>query len=169
MKKTWCKNYFIETDYKVDPTFWTPYITDKWEDSNQLYKEYVKKVTSGKTMNKFFVQEITTFDTPLLRLIKTLWNHFAIRPRNFRCNFFRVLPGGELPIHIDALSQCSMVIPITENTGELYFKDDNNELSILYNTLTVLNTKKPHGVKQPSKERIVFHMGIHDIAFDCLK
>jgi len=35
--------------------------------------------------------------------------------------------------------------------------------------MTVLNTKKPHGVKSPTKERIVFHMGIHDTPFSELK
>ena len=116
-------------------------------------------------MNRFFVQEIHNFDRKLLRLIKNIWNTFGFRPREFRCNFFRVLEGGELPLHVDQKSKCSFVIPVTENTGELYFDDGEDRDSILYDSMVVLNTKKPHGVRSPSKERIVFHMGIHDVGF----
>lgn len=166
--KNWHKNLFIETDYKVPINFWDGYFNGKWEDSNQLYSEYVDEATGGKEMNKFYVQEIHDFDRKLLRLIKNIWNEFGIRPREFRCNFFRVLAGGELPIHVDNKSKCSFVIPITENTGELYFDDGVDSDSILYDSMVVLNTKKPHGVRSPSKERIVFHMGVHDVGFEDL-
>jgi hypothetical protein len=157
---------FIETNFKVEKEFWTPYFNNKWSDSNDLYSEYVNTATSGKPMNKFFVQEIHSFDRPLLRLISTIWKEFNIRPTEFRCNFFKVLPGGELPIHVDQKSKASFVIPITENTGELYFDDGVNSDSIVYSSMVVLNTKKPHGVRSPLTERIVFHMGIHDILFE---
>lgn len=166
--KKWHKNFFIETDFKVDKDFWNDYFNGKWEDSNQLYSEYVKDATGGEDMNKFYVQEIHNFDRKLLRLIKSIWNEFKIRPKEFRCNFFRVKEGGELPLHSDVKSKCSFVIPITENTGELYFDDGKEKDSILYESMVVLNTKKPHGVKSPTKERIVFHMGIHDIDFEKL-
>ena len=57
------------------------------------------------------------------------------------------------------------------NGQELKIKVDNgiNNDSILYDSMVVLNTKQPHGVRTPSKERIVFHMGIHDIGFEDLK
>ena len=168
MIKTWRKDYFIETDYKLDPSFWDSYFTGEWQDSNQLYSEYVSDITGGKDMNKFFVQEIHNFDRPLLKLIKKIWNEFGIRPKEFRCNFFRVLEGGEIPVHVDVKSECSVLIPVTENTGELYVDDGEYE-SVVYDTMTVLNTKKPHGVKSPTKERIVFHMGIHDTPFSELK
>lgn len=129
-----------------------------WQDSNELYKEYMSWEN-----NKFFVQEIKNFDKPLLREIKKIWNHIGIRPQEWRCNFFRVLPGGELPLHVDVLSKCSVVIPMTEMTGPLYF-DDGTE--VLYQNMTVINTKKAHGVKAPTIERIVFHMGLHDIPFE---
>ena len=58
MNKTWRKDYFIETDFKVEPSFWDKYFNNKWEDSNQLYSEYVSDITGGKEMNKFFVQQI---------------------------------------------------------------------------------------------------------------
>ena len=164
MFKQKIKNSFITTDFIVDSAFWESYITNEWHDSNQLYSEYVNDATGGKQMNKFFVQEIHNFDRPLLKLIKSLWNEFSIRPRDFRCNFFRVLEGGNLPVHVDVKSQCSFLIPVTKNTGELYVEEDGIE-SIVYDTLTVLNTKLPHGVKAPTQERIVFHMGIHDVRF----
>ena len=88
MIKKWRKDYFIETDFKVEPSFWDKYFNNKWQDSNQLYSEYVSDVTGGKQMNKFFVQEIKDFDRPLLKLIKKIWNEFGIRPKDFRCNFF---------------------------------------------------------------------------------
>ena len=169
IQKKWHKNFFIETDYKVQVNFWDDYFNGKWEDSNKLYSEYVDEATDGKQMNKFYVQEINNFDRKLLRLIKNIWNEFGLRPKEFRCNFFRVKEGGELPIHADVKSKCSFVIPITENTGELYFDDGTDGDSILYDSMVVLNTKKPHGVRSPSKERIVFHMGIHDVGFEELK
>jgi hypothetical protein len=164
MFKNKVKNSFITTDFTVNPTFWQTYMTSEWTDSNKLYSEYVSDATGGKEMNKFFVQEIHNFDRPLLKLIKSLWNEFGIRPRDFRCNFFRVLEGGNLPIHVDVKSECSFLIPVTKNTGALYVEEGTKE-SIVYDTLTVLNTKLPHGVEAPSQERIVFHMGIHDIKF----
>ena len=152
---------YIETDYPVDTDLLRSYMHDKWEDSNELYKEYMSWEN-----NKFFVQEIKNFDRPLLREIKKIWNHLGVRPREWRCNFFRVLPGGELPLHTDVLSKCSVVIPMTEMTGELYFADGTE---VLYKNMTVINTKVAHGVKSPTKERIVFHMGIHDIPFGEIK
>jgi hypothetical protein len=165
MFKNKVKNSFITTDFTVNPTFWQTYMTSEWTDSNKLYSEYVSDATGGKEMNKFFVQEIHNFDRPLLKLIKSLWNEFGIRPRDFRCNFFRVLEGGNLPIHVDVKSECSFLIPVTKNTGALYVEEGTKE-SIVYDTLTVLNTKLPHGVEAPSQERIVFHMGIHDTKFE---
>jgi len=164
MIKRKVKNSFITTDYYMDPKFWESYMTGDWQDSNQLYSEYVSDATGGKPMNKFFVQEIHKFDRPLLKVIKSLWNEFNIRPRDFRCNFFRVLEGGNLPVHVDVKSECSFLIPVTKNTGALYVEENGTE-SIVYDTLTVLNTKLPHGVQAPTQERIVFHMGIHDVKF----
>ena len=47
--------------------------------------------------------------------------------------------------------------------------EDNGEVeSVVYDTLTVLNTRKSHGVKGPTKTRIVFHMGVHDVGFEQL-
>jgi len=168
MNKEWNKNFFIKTDFKVNPNFWKTYYNNNWQDSNKLYSEYVSDVTGGKNMNKFYVQEIKNYDIRLLRFIKNLWKTFNIRPKEFRCNFFKVLVGGEIPLHADAASKCSFVIPITENTGELYFDDGVETASIMYDTMVVLNTKKPHGVRSPNKTRIVFHMGIHDVAFEKL-
>ena len=68
-------------------------------------------------------------------------------------------------IPICGKSECSFLIPVTKNTGALYVEEGTKE-SIVYDTLTVLNTKLPHGVEAPSQERIVFHMGIHDTKFE---
>ena len=153
---------FIETDYKTDANFFRSYIKpDLWEDSNELYKEYMSWEN-----NKFFVQVIKQFDRPLLREIKKIWNYMGIRPREWRCNFFRVLPGGNLPLHKDTMSKISVVIPLTKMTGNLYF-DDGTE--VLYHNMTVINTQVPHGVRPPTEERIVFHMGIHDTYFEEVK
>ena len=51
IKKNWHKSFFIETDYKVPTDFWADYFNGKWEDSNQLYSEYVDEATGGKEMN----------------------------------------------------------------------------------------------------------------------
>jgi hypothetical protein len=136
-------------------------MNDNWEDSNHLYAEYMSWEN-----NKFFVQEIHNFDVSLLREIKRIWNMLSIRPHEWRCNFFKVLPGGKIPLHTDIKSQSSIVIPITENTGALYFEDGTE---VLYNSMTVINTKIKHGVKAPTKERIVFHIGLHDTPFEEIK
>jgi len=150
---------YIETDYKTDPVFFRSYIKDdEWEDSNELYKEYMSWEN-----NKFFVQVIKEFDRPLLREIKKIWNYMGIRPKEWRCNFFRVMPGGNLPLHKDTMSKISVVIPLTEMTGELYFEDSTE---VLYHNMTVINTQVRHGVRPPTKERMVFHMGIHDTYFE---
>lgn len=149
--------FYVNTDYNFNVDFFKKYIRNEWVDSNHIYKEYM----TWKN-NLFFVQEIKEFDISLLREIKKIWNYLNIRPTNWRCNFFKVLPGGEIPLHIDTLSKFSIVAPITENTGELYFK---NGPSILYTNMIVINTKVLHGVKSPKYERIVFHMGVHDIDF----
>jgi hypothetical protein len=150
----------LKTNYTPKLDF-RKYIDGTWQDSNQLYAEYMSWEN-----NKFFVQEIKNFDVPLLREIKNIWNMLGIRPYDWRCNFFKVLPGGEIPLHVDVKSQCSVVIPVTENTGALYFEDGTE---VLYDSMTVINTKVKHGVKSPTKERIVFHMGIHDIPFEEIK
>ena len=62
-------NNFIETDYKPNFTLLKSYMKDHWEDSNELYKEYMSWEN-----NKFFVQVIKDFDKPLLREIKKIWN-----------------------------------------------------------------------------------------------
>lgn len=165
MKKEKFKDLYIKTDFCIESDFFENYMTDEWEDSNILYSEYVSEATNGKQMNKFFVQEIKNFDRKLLKAIKNIWNEFEIRPKEFRCNFFKVLPGGELPLHVDVKSKSSILIPVTENTGSLIFEDHE----LLYQTMIALNTQKPHGVKSPTKERIVFHMGLHDVSFEDLK
>ena len=64
--------------------------------------------------------------------------------------------------------KCSFLIPVTE-TGELYVEDNGEVESVVYDTLTVLNTRKSaRGKKDPTKTRIVFHMGIHDVGFEQL-
>jgi hypothetical protein len=55
---------------------------------------------------------------------------------------------------------------MTEMTGELYFEDGT---AVLYKNMTIINTKVAHGVKAPTTERIVFHMGIHDTPFEEIK
>ena len=46
---------------------------------------------------------------------------------------FKVL-DGELPAHIDAASQCSVLIPV-ENTGDIYVEDDKGRESIVYDSI----------------------------------
>ena len=55
-----------------------------------------------------------------------------------------------------------------EGNEEEETEDEGEVESVVYDTLTVLNTRKSHGVKGPTKTRIVFHMGIHDVGFEQL-
>ena len=55
-------NNFIETTHKPDLEILRGAMNGDWQDSNELYKEYMSWEN-----NKFFVQEIKKFDRPLLR------------------------------------------------------------------------------------------------------
>lgn len=166
MKKTFYKPFVITTDFTVESNFFDVYLSKgNWIDANILYEEYVSTATGGKPMKLFFVQEIKEFDRPLLRLINSMFNGFNIKPKEFRCDFFKVLPGGELPMHIDQKAKISFCLPIIKNTGYTIFEEEDVTLKIKYQNLIVLNNLVSHGVTSPEEERLLFRIGVHDTFF----
>lgn len=160
----------IETDLIVDPSFWERYMTDEWCDSTSKFGQDGLDSTGGKEHVKMFVQRIpeSMYDRPFLKLLSKIFKEFDIRPEKFICNFYKVLPGGEMPRHIDKLGNVSILIPITEITGPIYFDD----FEFTYDSMIAIDAKQPHGVKSPTKERIVFHIPLLDTKFQdfgCLK
>lgn len=167
MKKTFYRPFIITTDFTVEPDFFDVYLDKgEWIDANILYKDYVSTATGGKPMKLFFVQEIKEFDIPLLRLINSIFKDFDIKPKEFRCDFFKVLPSGELPMHIDQKAKISFCLPIGKNTGYTVFEEGDVTLKIKYQSLIALNNLISHGVTSPKEERLLFRIGVHDTFFE---
>ena len=156
------KDLFISTNFTLlNDRFWDEYFTGKWEDTNKAWEKYVPPATGGVDMKKFFVQPIN-INSKLQDLVEEIFKAFEIKSYDYRCSFFRVLPGGGLPTHIDQKSKCSFLIPVIENTGHLEVEDGTR---LQYHSMVALNTLKPHSVGSPLRERIVFHLGVHDVLF----
>lgn len=161
--------FIICTDLKADlKDFSQDYNDLDWLDSNDLYKNYIVTVTFGKKMKKFFVKELKKMSQSSLRLVATIFKSFNISPTEFRCDFFKVLPGGFLPYHIDQKSKISFCLPITKNTGYTHFKNESVEMKIQYQSMIVLNNKELHKVSSPTSERVLFRIGVHDVSFEDL-
>ena len=43
-----------------------------------------------------------------------------------------------------------------------------DKVTLTYQNLAILNTKQPHAVNSPSKDRLLFRIAIHDIMFEDL-
>lgn len=166
INKKYYPPFLITTDFELSRENFKSLLNKKgWVDSNILYKEYLDKATGGKAMKYFFVKPIT-LNMKILRIINIIFKNFNISPKEFRCDFFKVLPGGELPFHIDQTSKISFCVPLTENTSETIFKDNDVRCHIKYKNLVVLNNLIKHFVGSPTKERILFRIGVHDISFE---
>ncbi len=169
IKKSIYSPFLIKTDYTINKEYFTEILKDPvWHDSNELYAKYVKLATGGKRMRLFFVKPLRNLNFPVLRAVNRLFKEFNIRPREFRCDLFKVLPGGMLPLHIDQKSKISFCMPLSVNTGHTFFEQDDIQLKVNYQTMIILNNQVSHGVSSPLQERLIFRIGIHDISFEQL-
>ena len=73
-----------------------------------------------------------------------------------------------MPMHIDGMSKVAFLLPLSENTGPLVCENESESLSLTYQNLTILNTQNSHGVQEPSKDRLLFRIAVHDIYFNDL-
>ncbi len=160
--------YIIKTNFKINHNYFNnSFCFDEgWENSNFLYRDYISKATQGKSMKKFYVKPVKKMDVKSLKLLISLFKIFSIKPKNFRCDFFKVLPGGSLPYHIDQKSKISLCLPLTINTSFTCFKRDNDDLRIKYDSLILLNNLVMHKVTSPTLKRMIFRVGVHDITFE---
>ena len=56
-------------------------------------------------------------------------------------------------------------MPLTKNTGALGIKDDSGEVRVVYNDMFILNTKKVHWVEEPTEDRLLFRLAVHDFPY----
>ncbi len=163
--------FIIETDYASEKDFFKSYLEDSrfhWVDSNVLYEDYISNATGGASMKLFFVKNIEAYDLKLKKFVISIFRSLGIKSKDFRCDFFKVLPGGELPKHVDQKSLISVCLPLSKNTGAIYFENSQSKLELCYQKMIILNNKEPHGVRPPTEERLIFRIGIHDVSFDQL-
>lgn len=170
MKKVRHNNSLIETDFVPDIDFYS-YITDNWIDSNIAWRrEIIKATYDNSLMNKFFHQPLLKpYDKVFIDLLEYLQKEFNFKTEDYRFSFFKVEKGGSMKPHTDQRSKASFLIPVTNNISSLVVENKKDTIKISYKTMVVLNTTKTHSVEEAVTDRIIFHIGIHDIKFEDLK
>ena len=102
----------------------------------------------------------------LKKYVMRLFKELGINTKDFRCDFFLTKSGGSMPMHIDGMSKIAILIPLSKNTGALVCEDKSDRLELVYQTLTILNTQISHGVKEPTEDRLLFRIAVHDVNFE---
>ena len=168
INKKYYPPFLIHTDFGLNIDDFKNLLNETgWVDSNILYKDYLDKATgTAKPWKYFFIKPINTFNMQMLRIINIIFKNFNISPKEFRCDFFKILPGGSLPFHIDQTSKISFCVPLTKNTCETFFEDGEVKCHVRYKKMVVLNNLIKHAVGSPTKKRILFRIGVHDISFE---
>lgn len=170
MKLKFYDPFVIETDIKGDLEFFSPYIENsKWVDSNVLYGKRIPEITGNKPMQRHFIKHIENYDMKLKKYVMNLFKKFGIKTRDFRSDFFLVKEGGYMPAHIDSQSLTAILLPLSENTGKLVCETENTRFEILYQNLIILNTQILHTVESPTKDRLLFRIGLHDVPFENIR
>lgn len=160
--------FVIETDIKGDYNFFKRYMDQsEWIDTNTLYSEYVEYQNTMYESKPVYhyIKHISNYDMPLKKYLINLFKQFGVTTKDFRCDFFLTKPGGNMPIHVDGMSKVAFLIPLTKNTGPLICEHNSDKLELVYQTLTILNTQIPHGVSDPTEDRLLFRIAIHDCNF----
>lgn len=163
--------FLIETDVSGEYDFFQPYLEQtEWTDINTLYakhSEYQDTMHDKKPVYHY-IKHIENYDIKLKKFVMKLFKDFGVKSKDFRADFFLTKPGGFLPMHVDGMSKIAFLLPLTTNTGPLVCEDDNNRHELTYQTLTVLNTQKSHGVLSPTEDRLLFRIAVHDVMFEDL-
>jgi len=165
------KPFVIETDHKPRVDFFKSYLDKgEWVDTNKLYKDYdeYQETMHGREMVEHYIKHVEEFDIPLKKFILKLFKEYGVSSRDWRADFFLTKPGGSMPMHVDGMSKVAFLMPLSKNTGPLMCEDDANKFELAYQTLTILNTQKSHGVAAPTEDRLLFRIAVHDVMFEDL-
>ncbi len=160
--------FVIETDIKGDLNFFEPYMDQmEWTDTNKLYSKHeeYKDTMHGREMVHHYVKHIDTYDMSLKKYLMRMFKRFGINTKDFRCDFFLTKAGGSMPMHVDGMSKFAILIPLSKNTGALVCEDQSEKMELVYQTLTILNTQILHGVNEPTEDRLLFRIAVHDVNF----
>jgi len=163
--------FVIETDIKGDPEFFQPYLdAAEWVDTNQLYKDYseYQETMTGRDMVEHYIHHITEYDIRLKKYIIRLFKEFGVPTRDWRADFFLTKAGGSMPMHVDGMSKIAFLLPLSENTGPLVCEHNGEHFELTYQNLTILNTQISHGVKEPTTDRLLLRIAVHDVLFEDL-
>lgn len=104
-------------------------------------------------------------DIKLRKFLLGQFKKYGIKTKDFRCDFFMVKAGDDMPPHVDVDSEIAFLMPLNENTGTLGIKDRSGEVRIIYNNMFILNTKKVHWVEPVKEDRLVFRVAIRDFSY----
>jgi len=160
--------YGIQTDINLGMKFFQEYYDKlEWVESFEHYGEKIPECTGGELMKQFYVKHIPPemHDTKLRRFVLGQFKKYGIKTKDFRLDFFLVKAGGSMPPHADVTSEIAFLMPLTKNTGALGIKDDSGEVRVLYNDMFILNTKKVHWVEEPTEDRLLFRLAVHDFPY----
>jgi hypothetical protein len=163
------KPFVIKTDIYGDRSFFEPYMNQmEWTDTNKLYSEHeeYEDTMYGRKMVHHYIKHIEQYDMGLKKYIMRLFKQLGINTKDFRCDFFLTKAGGSMPMHIDGMSKIAILIPLSKNTGALVCEDKTDKLHLVYQTLTILNTQISHGVEEPTEDRLLFRIAVHDVKFE---
>lgn len=161
--------FVITTNITGDYDFFKPYMNQmNWTDTNKLYAEHeeYQDTMYGREMVHHYIKHISKFDLKLKKFIIKLFKDFGVPTKDFRADFFLTKAGGSMPMHVDGMSKVAFLLPLSKNTGPLICENDNDKLELIYQTLTILNTQKSHGVSAPTEDRLLFRIAVHDIYFE---
>lgn len=165
------KPFVIETDIKGDYDFFKPYMDQmEWTDTNKLYAEHeeYQETMYGRQMVYHYIKHISNYDMKLKKFLMKLFKDFGVPTKDFRADFFLTKAGGSMPMHIDGMSKVAFLLPLSKNTGPLVCEHNDYKLELCYQSLTILNTQISHGVSEPTEDRLLFRVAVHDVKFEDL-
>jgi len=163
--------FLIETDIKGDLDFFQPYMEEtEWVDTNKLYAEHeeYQDTMYGREMVYHYIKHISNYDMKLKKFVIKMFKDFGVPTKNFRADFFLTKAGGSMPMHIDGMSKVAFLLPLSKNTGPVVCENNDTKFELTYQTLTILNTQISHGVAEPTEDRLLFRVAVHDIMFEDL-
>tara|TARA_B100000424_G_scaffold137981_1_gene104728 strand:- start:298 stop:798 length:501 start_codon:yes stop_codon:yes gene_type:complete len=98
------------------------------------------------------IEEVNRISTYFQKLFET----------KIRTQFFKQMPGCEIPFHTDGRPMCSINILLSENNSPITFED----IGDVYYHCALLNIKKKHKVKSSKTERWLFNLSILDKTYE---
>ena len=169
MQATLIEPFVIKTDVKGDKEFFDPYMDQmEWVDTNKLYAEHeeYQDTMYGREMVYHYIKHVSNYDMKLKKYIMKLFKDFGVPTKDFRCDFFLTKAGGSMPMHVDGMSKVAFNLPLSKNTGPVVCEKDGETFEETYQNLIILNTQVSHGVKEPTEDRLLFRIAVHDVYFE---